>query len=161
MILRELNKRIVVFITLCFFLMSTSGMVLFYHFCQHSNKTLVSLYIDTTQKLCEQSINNCSNTIHSHKKLCCYSQKENANHNHHQHKSNYKTVKIHTVYSSTNQQTLPKPISLLVLSFSIPLETSITINNKGVFRELPMEIPILLPSGREIITSNHSLKIHC
>ena len=165
MIFRELYKRITIVVTLCLFLMSTGGMILFHHTCKHADKIFVSLYIDATPELCEASYNLCESTLHSHEHVCCSSEDEDTHHHEnngeHEHKSTYTTAKINTVYTSSDQLTLPKPITLSVLSINIPFEATSYIIDKTQFKELPPELPTFLQSGREIITYNHSFKIHC
>ncbi len=163
MVLKDIYKRIIAIITLCIFLLSTSGMILFYHYCQHANEFVFSMYIDSTEELCEENAkmlhmlnhddSHCCCQHHGHQKDCC----EN-------HQSNSKTLKLKDDFNFAERQTTPKPvlITLLLPEAFDQIDIFHTLLIKyNLPKEIPPETPINLPTGKEWVTSHHSLKIAC
>ncbi len=166
MILKEMYKRLFTFFLLALFMISTSGIVFFYHFCKHSHQTTYSFFIDTTEEVCAEnyklqdkdiSHTNCCESevlhqIYSNNKCCA------------QHKSYSKTVKLNNVYTFTKKIDSPKPLVLGLLYAVIP--TSLIIKDQeGIFYNLrdytPPESPVNIRSGKEIITHHESFKLDC
>ena len=148
---------------LCLFLISTSGVVLFYHFCQHAHQTVYSFYIDETEELCaENALIYCDNHAsccqhhhdeHSSSKPCCD-----------HHKSFHKIVKLTNSYTFSEQIKSPKPLSLKLLFepfTELMALNEISLSNKELYFDYPPEVPKTLRSGRDIVTSYQTLKLDC
>ena len=162
MILKEINRRIIAIITLCLFVLSTSGMVLFYHYCQHANQMVISVYIDSTQELCQENAATLHQSLH-HNHDCCHQNPEEKgcckNHD-----SNLKTVQLKNTYNFSDRQSAPKPTRLSLLQVETPFQIDVicnSLNQSGLSRELPPEIPLKKLSGKEILTLHHTFKIAC
>ncbi|GAF04990.1 HYC_CC_PP family protein [Saccharicrinis fermentans] len=163
MILKEINKRIIALITLCFFLLSTSGMILFYHYCLHSHQMVFSVYIDATQELCQEN----ALTFHDHtlSEECCNHHSENAKDDCcENHKSDQEMVKLKDEYNFSDRQSTPRPTTLLLINTDEPtlLEAiPASITNKGLFKKLPPGTPLFILKGKELVTLHQALKVAC
>jgi hypothetical protein len=166
-LLKELHKRILSLIILCLFLISTSGVVLFYHFCQHSNQMLYSVFIDETEDMCAENALICE-TPHQHHNHCCQQEsktflsKDESCCQHHQ--SFYKTIKLNTTYLIAKKLSSPKStqLSLLFSTYLINSERDANqeLQGKALLRNFPPSSTIFKLSGRDIVTFHHSLKIY-
>ncbi len=166
-LLKELHKRILSLIILCLFLISTSGVVLFYHFCQHSNQMLYSVFIDETEDMCAENALICE-TPHQHHDHCCQQEskkhlyKEESCCQHHQ--SFFKTIKLNTTYLVAEKLSSPKStqLSLLFSTYLIKPQRGFNqeLQGMGLSRDFPPSSPIFNFSGRDIATFHHALKLH-
>lgn len=139
-------------------------MVLYYHFCQHANEMVYSVYIDATEDLCEDNAEILLHSTHQHHSDCCSSQpKEKDCCDHHD--SSNKSVKLKTDYNISDRQTAPKPnILSLLIDINAPHQIDVlhsSLFDNGIIRELPPETSLLEHTGREIITLHHTFKIAC
>ncbi len=167
MILRESYKKIFTFFLLFLFLISTSGVVLFYHFCSHAHQTIYSFYIDETEELCAESavING---DIIPHEDHCCNEELDHHNQYHNKccdhHQSFHKAVKLNTNYTISKQLKSPKPLELSLLfdSYTLLLDNNdFRLFRNNIFENTPPESPSYLFSGKEIVTNFHNLKLDC
>ncbi len=155
---------------LCLFLISTSGIVLFYHFCKHAHQTLYSFYIDETEELCAENAILHDDLI-PHDDHCCSPDLDHHDHalydNHkccQQHKTFHKSIKLNTSFTSTKQLKSPKPsqLSLLFEPFTevlVLLDTNPLILN--LLFDSPPESPKYSYTGRDIVTQQQALKLDC
>ena len=160
MILKDIYKRFIAIVTLCLFVLSTSGVVLFYHYCQHGHKYVYSMYVDATQELCQENAELQHLNLHQD---CCH-QETNDIHCCKNHQSHYKTVQLKNDYEFSARQTTPKPITLILLNIEKPQQVDILYSSliqKELKKELPPEIPLFNPSGKDLVTFQHTLKIAC
>jgi len=137
-------------------------MVLFYHYCQHADQLVYSVYIDATQELCEENAEIENHNHHHHNACCDHKSKEDSCCENH--KSDSKTLKIKNEFNVSDRQTTPKTVSLSLLLAKSPQQVDIihtSLTKTGLFQEIPPEIPLFLPTGRELVTSYHALKIAC
>ncbi len=163
MILREINKRIIAIITLLLFLLSTSGMVLFSHYCQHADQLVYSVFIDSTQELCQENSDTLLHIHHRHHDDCC-SHKSTEDNCCKNHQSDTKTIKLKNDYTFSDRQTTPKTASLSLLLSITQQQVNIigtSLIKTGLLKELPSEMPLVLPTGRELVTLYNTLKIAC
>ncbi len=166
MILKEMYKRLFSLFLLAFFMISTSGIVFFYHFCTHSHETTYSFFIDTTDETCAEN-----NKLHdediTHSKCCEFEVEHQIRIKNNccaQHKSYSKTVKLDSVYTFTKKTDSPKPIVIGLLYAICPTIVFLQDQEQASanFRcNIPPESPISIRSGRDIITHYESFKLDC
>ena len=163
MIIKELHRKLLAIATLFLFLLSTSGMVLFYHYCQHAHEMVFSMYVDSTQELChENAVALHKNHCHSHD--CDYAEESNKKPCCEHHQSKHKIVQLKTHYTLSYRLTTPQPTLLSLFENNNVNQTDIIYSSlvqDGILKELPPEISLHQPSGRELVTSFHTLKIAC
>ncbi len=168
MIIKETYKKVFTFFLLGLFLISTSGIVLFYHFCKHSHHTIYSFYIDDTQELCAENAILYDDFI-PHDDHCCSEELDHHDHSDNnkccqKHKSFQKTVKINLSYTYTKQLKSPKPLELK-LFFEQYTEVFFTDNlytlSLNLLFKSPPDSPKLQLTGRDIITHHQTLKLDC
>ncbi|SMO44426.1 hypothetical protein SAMN06265379_101848 [Saccharicrinis carchari] len=170
MIIREINKRFIAILTLAMFLLSTNGMVLFYHYCQHGSTVEYVMFMDSTYDQCrENATDHCH--IHHPEKECCEQHNDKLNENFNEehfccsdHKTYTKTLKLKNEYNSSDRQAMPKPICLEL--FLSNISPGLSISNHTIFttegwRELPLEKPLFQYSGTQLVTLYRTLKIAC
>jgi len=167
MILKESYKKIFTFFLLFLFLISTSGVVLFYHFCSHAHETIYSFYIDDTEELCAESAITHDDVI-PHDDHCCNEEFDLHDHSYNKccdnHQSFHKTVKLDSNYTFSKQLKSPKPmeLSLLFETYTLLLEINIQDHfKKPFFENTPPESPSCLLSGKDIVTNFKTLKLDC
>ncbi len=167
MIIREAYKKIFTFLLLLLFLISTSGVVLFYHFCAHAHQTIYSFYIDETEELCAESAM-INGDIIPHDDHCCNENLEHHNQDHNKcckhHQSFHKALKLNTNYTSSKQLKSPKPLELLLLfdSFTLVFDNNeYTLLRNTILENTPPEAPTYLFSGKDIVTNFCTLKLDC
>ncbi len=167
MILKESYKKIFTFFLLFLFLVSTSGVVLFYHICSHAQQTIYSFYIDETEELCEESAIINGDMI-PHDDHCCSEELEHHDHSHNKccdhHQSFHKALKLNTTFTISKQLKSPEPLvlSLLFESYTILLEDKdIYLFKSTFFENIPPESPTYLFSGKDIVTNFRTLKLDC
>ncbi len=165
MILKEINKRIVAIVTLCLFLLSTNGMVLFYHYCQYGNTLVYSVFVDATSDQCKENAD-AELHIHHPEAECCYHDNNKLDNQDccKEHKTFTKTLKLKNDYNFSDRQATPKPIWLKLwiadLAQNIDLRHCDLHIAEG-WRELPFEKPLFQPSGTQLLTLYHTFKIAC
>ncbi len=165
MIIKEINKRIVAIVTLCLFLLSTNGMVLFYHYCQHGTTLVYSVFVDATNDQCKENAD-AEFHIHHPELDCCandYTTQDNQN-SCNEHKTATKTLKLKNDYNFSDRQATPKPIWLKLWIADILLNIDIphcALPIAEGWRELPLEKPLFQHSGTQLLTLYHTFKIAC
>ncbi len=163
MIVKEIHKRIMTLITLGLFLLSTSGLVFFYHYCIHAHELVYSVFIDSTEDICEENAIINHDHFH-HNDQCCHAE-ETSDHdccdNHH---SSNKIVKLTSAFQFSERQQTPKPILVSLLQQETILQLDYfhaLLLEKDFSGEIPPEKPLINTNGRQIITKHHTLKIAC
>lgn len=173
MIIKEINKRIVAIVTLCLFLLSTNGMVLFYHYCQHGNTLAYSMFIDATSDQCKGNANEDAEFHNHHPEVDCCDHDYNDQDNQDcckehksckEHKTSTKTLKLKNEYHYSEKQATPKPIWLKLWIADIIQHSDLphcALHIAGGWRELPLEKPLFQHSGTQLLTLYHTFKIAC
>lgn len=170
MIIKEINKRIVAIVTLCLFLLSTNGMVLFYHYCQHGNTLVYSMFVDATHDQCKE---NAVADLHTHhpQAECCSHDNNSLDTNNldnqdycKEHKTYTKTLKLKNDYNFSDRQATPKPIWLKLWIADLAQNIDVphcALHIAEGWRELPLEKPLFQRSGTQLLTLYHTFKIAC
>ncbi len=165
MIIKEINKRIIAIVTLCLFLLSTNGMVLFYHYCGHDNALVYSMFVDDTSDQCKENAE-AEFQIHHAQAECCYHDNNTLDNQDccKEHKTYTKTLKLKNVFNFSDRQATPKPIWLKLWIADIAQNiylTHCTLHIAESWRDLPVEKPLFQRSGIQLLTLYHTLKIAC
>lgn len=160
MAFKNLIKRGIAFLLLGLFLVSTSGMVMYYHFCQYSNEVVVSVYVDSTAESCSESahhkihedLHTCAGccTVHEEDKCCD------------DHQTNSKTAKLDIPLSFSNEEIAIEPSTLELPFENIKLElrSEIVTQNNSQYYNFKEHKPIPI-YGRDLVTYLNTFKVYC
>ncbi|MFV0554263.1 MAG: HYC_CC_PP family protein [Mangrovibacterium sp.] len=138
-------------------LLSTTGVVFYYHTCQSSSKEFVSIYVDNTEELCR-------NQYHSKENACCHAEqaaKEDCCDTHH---ANSVSIRLTDQFLASELQAIPS-ISFFVLACELLRyvdDLSLELISED-FHFSPPLADIASPKnyGKILSIRQHKLKLDC
>lgn len=158
--MKNIIKQTISLLLLAVFLLSTSGMVMYYHFCQYSDDMVVSVFIDSTSDSCTKSAHtklhedehtcaNCCNIAHTDK--CCDD-----------HKSTSKTAKLNIPLTFSNDEIAIEPCALELPFEYVSLNSHLEQINLNIpYKYKLREFKPVSVYGRTLVTFLNSFKVYC
>ncbi len=139
---------------LCFYFISTSGFIVYYHFCSEADQSFFSVYIDNTEEYCEQA--HLANQDHSECSHCSEHGGCCQNHN-----TTTYAARLAISFDTPTKGATPTPIftSLLFSAYTILNHTLFEENEPNTPTFNTADIPPRTYSGRELLIQHQSLKL--
>ncbi len=147
--------KVLTFILLCFYLISTSGLVVYYHFCSDSNQPFYSVYVDNTEDYCKESA-----IAHQHTDTCCCHADESQSCCHNHNTSTF-SARLIVPFYNTDTKTVPHPVfsKLFIQAFTILNLSLYEEYNSNTSLYIDTEARPIISYGKELHIKHQSLKL--